>query len=103
MRRRSSTSAGLCRSLTAMPKLLAAFALFASLVLGVAGRDTCECNTGQVCIKGGTCARSCKPDDGGQGDCPTGQLCQLVSGNCHGTACTAVAVPVCCPGDGGCM
>jgi hypothetical protein len=59
----------------------------------------CGCASGETCIMGGHCAPTCDPDGGTI--CPSNTSCVLESGYCQGTACSAIAVHVCC-GTAGC-
>jgi hypothetical protein len=69
------------------------------LAAAACGGGACNCGTGEVCTAGGICRTSCTLD---AGDCPTGFVCQDVSGDCHGTAATCTVFPACVCGDGGC-
>jgi hypothetical protein len=64
---------------------------------GSACNLTTPCPSGETCISGGTCAKSCAPD-GGAAACPSGTTCQGTSGFCVGTGCAAIQVFVCLPG-----
>lgn len=77
--------------------LFAALSSFLAFAAGCAVE--CGCAPDESCIRGGRCVASCVLDGGDT--CAAGTSCQLTSGNCHGTACSAFSVPVCCP-PGGC-
>ena len=84
-------------------KLAAVAGMVLAIALGPAGcgdpgpivtcTQSADCRAGEICIEGGSCAKSCDP--AGPNQCPWPTTCQTRGAYCRIPACATISVQVC--------